>query len=74
MRLFDDHEGESGPICRLTAGEDGIMGGTLFNIVMNLTERKAVVRLGQPCMPEATVELELDFSRKPDGWNVNVSL
>lgn len=61
VKLFDDHEGEIGPICRLDVAGDGLS-GTLFNIVMDLTERRAVVRLGQPCKPMTTVDL--DFKRE----------
>lgn len=60
VKLFDDHQGDEGPICRMEPGVNGV--GTLFNIVMDLTERRAVVRLGRPCMPEAIVDL--NFTRE----------
>jgi hypothetical protein len=36
------------------------MTATLFNIVMELKEKRAVVRLGKPCAPEEVIHLSFD--------------
>lgn len=58
-QLFDDHEGFPCSICRWEPTSLG-MGGSLFNIVMELTGRRAIVRLGRPCQVECVVELRFD--------------
>jgi isopenicillin-N N-acyltransferase-like protein len=56
-RLFEDEQNSPGAICRLETKETG--SATLFNIVMDLKSRKAVVRLGKPTEVEERIELEL---------------
>jgi isopenicillin-N N-acyltransferase-like protein len=56
-RLFEDEENYPGSICRFQTQETG--SATLFNIVMDLKAKKAVVRLGRPTEVEETIELEL---------------
>jgi isopenicillin-N N-acyltransferase-like protein len=56
-RLFEDEQNAPGAICRFETQESG--SGTLFNIVMDLNSKKAVVRLGRPTQVEETIELEL---------------
>jgi len=55
--LFADEQYTPGAICRRETPETG--SGTLFNIVMDLKSRKAVVRLGRPTQVEETIDLEL---------------
>jgi isopenicillin-N N-acyltransferase-like protein len=55
--LFEDEQNLPGAICRTETEESG--SGTLFNIVMDLKAKKAVVRLGRPTEVEKTIELEL---------------
>ena len=55
-RLFEDEHGFPSSICR--QAQDG-GSATLFNIVMDLKARRAVVRLGRPTQTEETVTLEL---------------
>lgn len=55
--LFEDEQNYPGAICRFQTKETG--SGTLFNIVMDLKSKKAVVRLGRPTQVEETVNLEL---------------
>ncbi|KAJ4983209.1 isopenicillin n acyltransferase [Stagonosporopsis vannaccii] len=55
--LFEDEQNAPGSICRLETKETG--SATLFNIVMDLKSRKAVVRLGRPTEVEKVVNLEL---------------
>lgn len=56
-RLFEDEQNLPCAICRTEAKESG--SGTLFNIVMDLKSRMAVVRMGRPTAPEETVRLQL---------------
>jgi isopenicillin-N N-acyltransferase-like protein len=56
-RLFEDEQNSPSAICRLETKETG--SGTLFNIVMDLKSKKAVVRLGRPTEVEERIELEL---------------
>lgn len=56
-RLFEDEQNFPGAICRFETPQTG--SGTLFNIVMDLKRRKAVVKLGRPTEVEETIELEL---------------
>lgn len=56
-RLFEDEQYAPGAICRVETRETG--SATLFNIVMDLKSRKAVVRLGRPTQVEETIELAL---------------
>lgn len=56
-KLFEDEQNAPGSICRIETKETG--SATLFNIVMDLKSRKAVVRLGRPTEVEETVELHL---------------
>ncbi|KAF1834935.1 peptidase C45 acyl-coenzyme A:6-aminopenicillanic acid acyl-transferas-like protein [Decorospora gaudefroyi] len=55
--LFEDEQNAPGAICRFETEETG--SGTLFNIVMDLKSKKAVVRLGRPTEVEETIELKL---------------
>jgi len=55
--LFEDEQNAPGSICRTETEETG--SGTLFNIVMDLKAKKAVVRLGRPTEAEERIELEL---------------
>ncbi|XPS80564.1 hypothetical protein M3J09_012516 [Ascochyta lentis] len=55
--LFEDEGNLPGAICRVRSGEMG--SETLFNIVMDLKERRAVVRLGRPTQVEERVVLQL---------------
>jgi isopenicillin-N N-acyltransferase-like protein len=55
--LFEDEQHLPASICRLFTKETG--SETLFNIVMDLNARKAVVRLGRPTQVEETIELRL---------------
>ncbi|KAH7374377.1 peptidase C45 acyl-coenzyme A:6-aminopenicillanic acid acyl-transferase-like protein [Pyrenochaeta sp. MPI-SDFR-AT-0127] len=56
-RLFEDEQNYPGSICRFETKETG--SATLFNIVMDLKSKKAVVRLGRPTEAEETVNLKL---------------
>jgi isopenicillin-N N-acyltransferase-like protein len=56
-KLFEDEQNAPGAICRTETRETG--SATLFNIVMDLKAKKAVVRLGRPTKVEEKVELEL---------------
>jgi isopenicillin-N N-acyltransferase-like protein len=56
-RLFADEENYPSSICRFETKETG--SATLFNIVMDLKAKKAVVRLGRPTEVEETIRLEL---------------
>lgn len=53
LRILDDHEGLPMSICRRQEGN--CLDATLFNIVMDLSARSAVVRVGKPCAPEETI-------------------
>jgi isopenicillin-N N-acyltransferase-like protein len=55
--LFEDEQNLSGAICRYETEESG--SATLFNIVMDLKNKKAVVRLGRPTEVEDLIELKL---------------
>ncbi|KAF1925665.1 isopenicillin N acyltransferase [Didymella exigua CBS 183.55] len=55
--LFEDEQNAPGAICRTETAETG--SATLFNIVMDLKSKRAVVRLGRPTEVEETVELQL---------------
>ncbi|EMD92976.1 hypothetical protein COCC4DRAFT_50766 [Bipolaris maydis ATCC 48331] len=55
--LFEDEQNKPGSICRVETEETG--SGTLFNIVMDLKHKKAVVRMGRPTEVEETINLEL---------------
>lgn len=56
-KLFEDEQNAPGAICRTETEETG--SATLFNIVMDLKARKAVVRLGRPTEVGERIELEL---------------
>jgi isopenicillin-N N-acyltransferase-like protein len=56
-KLFEDEQNSPGSICRTETKETG--SATLFNIVMDLKSKKAIVRLGRPTEVEETVELQL---------------
>ena len=56
-RLFEDEQDPPCSINRTATQESG--SGTLFNIVMDLKSKKAVVRMGRPTEVEETVDLEL---------------
>lgn len=54
-KLFEDEVNHPAAICR---SEDAPGSAeTLFNIVMDLEEKRAVVRLGRPCQSEETLHL-----------------
>lgn len=56
-RLFEDEANAPTAICRTQTGEQ--TSETLFNIIMDLKQRTAIVRLGKPCQTEERVELAL---------------
>ena len=56
-RLFEDEQNAPGSICRMETKETG--SATLFNIVMDLKSKKAIVRLGRPTEVEEVVNLQL---------------
>lgn len=56
-KLFEDEQNAPGSICRIETKETG--SATLFNIVMDLRSRKAVVRLGRPTEVEQVIDLQL---------------
>lgn len=56
-QLFEDEQNYPGAICRFETKETG--SGTLFNIVMDLKSKKAVVRLGRPTQVEETIGIQL---------------
>lgn len=56
-RLFEDEQNHPGSICRFETKETG--SGTLFNIVMDLKGKEAVVRLGRPTQVEETIGIQL---------------
>jgi isopenicillin-N N-acyltransferase like protein len=56
--LFDDENGFPSSICRAQVGESNI--ATLFNIVMDLKAKKAVVRMGRPTEVEETIEISFE--------------
>ena len=56
-KLFEDEQNGPGSICRIETKETG--SATLFNIVMDLRSKKAVVRLGRPTEAEETIHLQL---------------
>jgi isopenicillin-N N-acyltransferase-like protein len=56
-RLFEDEQNAPGAICRLETEESG--SGTLFNIVMDLKSKKAVLKIGRPTKPGEVLNLEL---------------
>lgn len=55
--LFEDEQNSPGAICRVETKETG--SETLFNIVMDLKAKKAVVRLGRPTEVVERIELTL---------------
>ncbi|KAH6877944.1 peptidase C45 acyl-coenzyme A:6-aminopenicillanic acid acyl-transferas-like protein [Alternaria rosae] len=55
--LFADQQNAPGAICRFETEETG--SGTLFNIVMDLKSKKAVLKMGRPTQPDETLNLEL---------------
>lgn len=56
-RLFEDEEGKPGAICRSVSGREGDEVETLFNIVMDLREKRAIVRVGRPTESEESIQL-----------------
>ncbi|KAI4629640.1 uncharacterized protein J4E87_002826 [Alternaria ethzedia] len=56
-QLFADEQNAPGAICRCETEETG--SGTLFNIVMDLKSKKAVLKMGRLTQPEETLSLEL---------------
>lgn len=56
-QLFEDEQNAPGAICRFETEESG--SGTLFNIVMDLKSKKAIVKMGRPTEVEEMVKLEL---------------
>ncbi|EXJ90962.1 hypothetical protein A1O1_04069 [Capronia coronata CBS 617.96] len=55
-RLFEDEKNAPAAICRAQTGESE--SATLFNILMDLRQKKAVIRMGKPNQVEETVSLE----------------
>jgi isopenicillin-N N-acyltransferase-like protein len=56
-RLFEDKQNAPGAICRLETEESG--SGTLFNIVIDLKSKKAVLKIGRPTQSGEVLNLEL---------------
>jgi isopenicillin-N N-acyltransferase-like protein len=56
-RLFEDEQNYPTSICREETPKNA--SGTLFNIVMDLKEKRAVIRMGRPTRVEETVTLQL---------------
>jgi isopenicillin-N N-acyltransferase like protein len=56
--LFKDEEGLPTAICRMPGGAS--IGATLFNIVSDLKEKRALVTLGRPSEPDE--KFWLDFA------------
>jgi isopenicillin-N N-acyltransferase like protein len=56
--LFKDQMGYPAAICRTQEGVS--KSATLFNIVMDLKSRKAVVKLGKPCAVEQVLKLSFE--------------
>jgi isopenicillin-N N-acyltransferase-like protein len=56
--FFEDETGYPGAICRAQVGVS--KSATLFNIVMDLKARKAVVKLGRPIAVEEVIEFQFD--------------
>ena len=54
--IFKDEKGHPGSICRSVGGSS--TSATLFNIVMELKSRRAMVSLGKPTKPDETFWLE----------------
>ncbi|OQV07972.1 Fungal specific transcription factor domain-containing protein [Cladophialophora immunda] len=61
--LFEDQEKWPAAICRSPDKDSGSLSATLFNIVMDLKARRAVVRVGRPSDVDETIEL--DFRSSP---------
>lgn len=57
-RLFKDQKGYPGSICRAQEGVSTT--ATLFNIVMDLKAKKAVVKIGRPVDVEEVIELSFE--------------
>ncbi|TVY81231.1 Acyl-coenzyme A:6-aminopenicillanic-acid-acyltransferase 40 kDa form [Lachnellula suecica] len=57
-RLFEDRDGLPGAICR--SQELPSTSATLFNIVMDLKGKHAVVRMGKPCDVEESFKLSFE--------------
>jgi isopenicillin-N N-acyltransferase-like protein len=56
-KLFEDESSYPTGICRAQEGSSDI--ATLFNIVMDLKSKTAIVRKGRPCDSEETIQLSL---------------
>jgi isopenicillin-N N-acyltransferase like protein len=56
--LYKDQENSPGAICRVSQGS--VVTSTLFNIVMDLTDKVARVTMGPPTKPTGTVLLSFD--------------
>jgi isopenicillin-N N-acyltransferase-like protein len=56
-RLFEDEQNHPTSICREETPKNA--SGTLFNIVMDLKEKRAVIRMGRPTRVEETITLQL---------------
>jgi isopenicillin-N N-acyltransferase-like protein len=61
--LFDDESGFPAAICRAQEGVSTT--ATLFNIVMDLKAKKAVVKLGRPSLADEIIDLQ--FSKQEAG-------
>jgi len=56
-KLFEDEQNAPGSICRTETKDTG--SATLFNIVMDLKSKMAVVKLGRPTNVEEVIDLRL---------------
>ena len=56
LEVFRDEKGYPASICRAVGGLS--WGASIFNIVMELKSRRALVSLGRPIEPEETFWLE----------------
>lgn len=57
-KLFEDERHYPGAICRFETAKTG--SATLFNIVMDLKSKKAIVKLGRPNQVEESIDLQLN--------------
>ena len=53
-RLFEDEKNAPAAICRAQGDTDDT---TIFNIIMDLKQKRAVIRMGRPCNTEETIKL-----------------
>ena len=67
LEVFKDEKGYPASICRAVGGPG--WGASIFNIVMELKSRRALVTVGRPIEPEDTFWLE--FQPKDSAVNIN---